>query len=415
MRAGVHRIDVTPPPGLVMAGFGARTQPAAGAHDALTVRAIVVDDTALVTADILGLDEDMSRRVRARCCLPDGNVVLAATHTHGGPASMTGRAGGGASAVWLQRLEEACVEAIDRAATAAGTATIAAGLGPDPDVARNRRRPDGPLDRALPVLRINKASGEPLAFLVSYACHPVVLGADNLLWTADYPGFVRERIEAAHPGAMAMFLTGCAGEANTGHTAQASMTPAKDPARSFPRAEELGRRIADAALAAPLEPAAGPTLARDAFLDLTLERRETAAPAALAAAWRAERAGAPLFRAMILDHWIAWAEGPARQPLDPWRARVGLLRWGGVRIVALPGEIFAATALEIRAGLGRGPAFVAAYCEGNPGYIPPRDEYAFGGYEIDEAHRYYGLPAAFAPGSAEALAAAVLALGREAC
>ncbi len=306
MRAGVHRIDVTPPPGLAMAGFGARTQPAAGAHDAIEVRAIVVDDTALVTADVLGLDEAMSRRVRARCRLPDGNVVLAATHTHGGPACMPGRAGGGASAAWLQRLEDACVEAIDRAAAAAGPATITAGLGPDPDIARNRRRPDGPLDRSLPVLRIDKSSGEPLAILVSYACHPVVLGADNLLWTSDYPGFVRERIEAARPGAMAMFLTGCAGEANTGHTAQASMTPEPDPARSFPRAEELGHRIAEAALTAPMRPAKGPTMAWNTALDLALERRETAEPAALAAAWRTERASAPPFRAMILDHWLAW-------------------------------------------------------------------------------------------------------------
>ncbi len=415
MRAGVHRIDVTPPPGLAMAGFGARTQPAAGAHDAIEVRAIVVDDTALVTADVLGLDEAMSRRVRARCRLPDGNVVLAATHTHGGPACMPGRAGGGASAAWLQRLEDACVEAIDRAAAAAGPATITAGLGPDPDIARNRRRPDGPLDRSLPVLRIDKSSGEPLAILVSYACHPVVLGADNLLWTSDYPGFVRERIEAARPGAMAMFLTGCAGEANTGHTAQASMTPEPDPARSFPRAEELGHRIAEAALTAPMRPAKGPTMAWNTALDLALERRETAEPAALAAAWRTERASAPPFRAMILDHWLAWAEGPALQPLDPWRARVSVLSWCGVPIVALPGEIFATTALEIRAGIGGGPAFVAAYCEGNPGYIPPRGEYAFGGYEIDEAHRYYGLPATFAPGSAEALAAAALALRREDC
>ncbi len=142
----------------------------------------------------------MSRRVRARCRLPDGNVVLAATHTHGRSCLHAGarrrrRFGRMAAAAG------GCLRRGDRPRGPPRPVPrrSAAGLGPDPDIARNRRRPDGPLDRSLPVLRIDKSSGEPLAILVSYACHPVVLGADNLLWTPDYPGFVRERIEAAPP------------------------------------------------------------------------------------------------------------------------------------------------------------------------------------------------------------------------
>ena len=40
LKAGIAVVDITPPPGLAMAGFGARTEPALGAHDALTVRAL---------------------------------------------------------------------------------------------------------------------------------------------------------------------------------------------------------------------------------------------------------------------------------------------------------------------------------------------------------------------------------------
>ena len=58
------------------------------------------------------------------------------------------------------------------------------------------------------------------------------------------------------------------------------------------------------------------------------------------------------------------------------------------------------------------PHFVASFADGVPGYIPPSSEYPLGGYEVLEAHRYYGLPAAFAPGSAERLEAAAIALGR---
>ena len=87
-----------------------------------------------------------------------------------------------------------------------------------------------------------------------------------------------------------------------------------------------------------------------------------------------------------------------------------MLNWGGVPIVALPGEIFAETALQIRQKMSRDPGFVIGFAEDNPGYIPPESEYAFGGYEVDEAHRYYGLPATFTAGSAEALAEAAITL-----
>jgi len=99
---------------------------------------------------------------------------------------------------------------------------------------------------------------------------------------------------------------------------------------------------------------------------------------------------------------------------EPIAARVTVLDWGGVPVVALPGEIFAETALSIRAALGRDrPAFVIGFADDNPGYIPPASEFRFGGYEVDEAHRYYGLPMSFAPGSAEALAGCAIALATD--
>ena len=53
-----------------------------------------------------------------------------------------------------------------------------------------------------------------------------------------------------------------------------------------------------------------------------------------------------------------------------------------------------------------------SYAEDNPGYICPRDAFAEGGYEPAEAHRYYGMPAAFAPGAAETLAETAIGLAR---
>lgn len=418
IRAGTCVIDITPPAGLAMAGFGARLEGATGAHDALSVRALVVGDTALVTADVIGIDAALSARVRAACCLPARNVVITALHNHGGPVSMPGRLSAPADPAWMARLESALVEAIDRAAAARQPVRLLAGQAPDPGFARNRRHEGGPVDGILPVLRLDRPDGSTLAILTSYGCHPVVLGADNRLWTADYPHFLRARLESALPGAVALFATGCAGDVNTGHSAQASLTPGPQARRTYQEAARIGEGLAEAVLAAPLAPVSGPVRAAEAHLALPFARRESD-PATLARDWRAQAAAAPPVRAHLLRIWADWAEALPAAPPGPLPARVSVLDWAGVCLAALPGEIFAQTALDLRARLARdgagrdagtdAPVFVLAYADDNPGYIPPRAEHSLGGYEVEEAHRFYGLPAGFAPGAAESLAEAALA------
>lgn len=408
VRGGVAVIDISPPPGLLLSGFAARSEPATGLHDPLTVRAIVLGDTAIVVADVIGIHEDMSRRIRQRCALPAANVIVAATHTHGAPSSMEGRLGG-ADPAFLAALEESCIAAIDTALAAAEPVSISAGTGPDPDVGHNRRHVGGIVDPAVPVLRLRRADGSLLATLVSYACHPTVLGADNRLMTADFPHFLRARIEAAHPGSVAVFVNGCTGDVNIGHTAQASWTLAAQETRTFDNARRLGDRIADAALAAPDAAMGTQVVAAEAWVDLELERREGDLGVA-AAAWRDESRTAEPLRRMLLEHWIGWAEANAAEPPGSWIGRVSLLDWGGVPIVALPGEVFAETSLTIRGAMPAGPAMVLSYADGTPGYIPPASEYRFGGYEVDEAHRFIGLRGGFASGSAERLADAAKSL-----
>lgn len=411
IRAGAAIIDITPTPGLPMSGFAARTQPAEGVHDGLTVRAVVIGETAIVVADVIGIDAAMSARIRKRCALPAENIVVAALHTHGGPVSMAGRLSVAADLTYLERLEDACVAVIDKAASLRRPARITVGQGSDPGVARNRRHPGGPVDTSLPVLRICGEDGAMIAVVTAYACHPVVLGADNRHWTADYPHFVRQALEEAYPGGVALFMTGCVGDANTGHSAHASITLSASQDRTFDMAGQVGRRIAEAVLHAEEQPVSDRASARNGTVALGFERRETETAACLEQRWRTEALTAEPAHRALLSYWADWAKTIAPVVPEPIAARVTVLDWGGVPVVALPGEIFAETALSIRAALGRDrPAFVIGFADDNPGYIPPASEFQFGGYEVDEAHRYYGLPMSFAPGSAEALAACAIAL-----
>jgi len=409
LKAGVAVVEITPPAGLLLAGFAARSEPATGIHDPLTVRAVVVGDTAIVVADVIAIHEEMSARIRERCPLPAANVIVAATHTHGAPISMAGRLSADADPAFLQAIEDGCVEALTRAAATAAPSHITVGMGPDPDVARNRRHAGGLTDPALPVLRIRNADGGLVAVIVSYALHPTVLGADNRLVTGDFPHFVRAAIEAAHPGAVAIFLNGCAGDVTIGHTAHGSVSLAADASRTFESAQRVGEKIARAALAAPEVPIGDTVSASERMVELALERREQDLPR-LAAEWDAAALTAEPAHQKLFGYWANWARTNADVAPGNWTGRVSVLDWGGVPIVALPGEILAETGLGIRRACGDGPAFVLCFADGTSGYIPPASEYSSGGYEVDEAHRFYGMPGSFAPGGAERLAAAAQAL-----
>ena len=403
IQVGASIIDITPPNGVAMAGFAARTEVAKGDHDALTVRALVVDDTAIVTVDVIGIDANLSARARARASLPDQAITITATHTHGGPVSMPGRLSAKADHAFILCLEDAVVKAVDLAIVNQKPARLLGGIGVEPGFASNRRRLDGPVDTGIPILRFESVEGSTIAILVSYACHPVVLGADNLSWTGDYPHFVRKKLETTFPGAIAIFATGCAGDVNTGHSAAASLSLSSNPARSFARAKEIGFGIAKSVIDAELIDVSGNVGHSEVFADICFEQREQEAPDILAKSWRLEAKDTSSLEVI----WANWAEKHMGRDLSPLKARITALKWGSVGIIALPGEIFAETALEIREKLAqKDPLFILAYADDNPGYIPPESDYLRGGYEIDEAHRFYGLGATIAPKTAEHLAEA---------
>ena len=401
LRAGIATRDITPPAGLLMSGFGARTAPAVGSHDPLRATALVIDDTVLVALDLLAVDGTLAREITADCARLGLAPVVAATHTHGGPACLVGEL----DPDYRDRLVAAARDAIAEAAGARRPAVLRAGIRAG---ARGRAQPPAPggtTDQVLPVLAVDASDGRPIATMVAYACHPTVLGADNLLWTADWHAPLRAALEAARPGAIAMTLTGCAGDATVGHSAHSSVTLASLPTRTFAAAGAAAARIAECAAAARLAESSSGSAAASATVALGFARRESEPDEVLAASWRAAAVTADPAHRPLFETWADWAEtNPSRRVAATIEVPVSALRWGDVEIVALPGEIFAETAIKIRHRLGNPEAIVFAYAGDTPGYIPPRSEYAAGGYEVDEAHRYYGQPATFAPGSAERLA-----------
>ena len=65
----------------------------------------------------------------------------------------------------------------------------------------------GPADAEVGALGAYRPNGTPIAFLMNYPCHGVVLCEDNLLYSRDWPGFAMDEIESAAvpPPARAQF------------------------------------------------------------------------------------------------------------------------------------------------------------------------------------------------------------------
>lgn len=84
---------------------------------------------------------------------------------------------------------------------------------------------------------------------------------------------------------------------------------------------------------------------------------------------------------------------------------IQLLRIGEFALVGIPGELFARLGLDIKCRSETIHTFVSTYTNGNVGYIPAREEYSYSGYEVAEAHRYYGYPSALTPEAGELIVA----------
>ena len=63
----------------------------------------------------------------------------------------------------------------------------------------------------LAVLRFDDQAGKPIAILVNFAAHPVMTEGKILKYSADYPGFLKNKVEA-ELATKCVFMQGAAGD-----------------------------------------------------------------------------------------------------------------------------------------------------------------------------------------------------------
>lgn len=404
-KAGVARAVVTPKKAVWLAGYAGRRAPEGKLHD-LWMKALALADEAdrrvvLVTSDFQGLPKGVSDRVFAelqqRLALDRSQVMITFSHNHCGP-----RLGDDLVDYYPVETEQAALveeyssqvvaSMVDMVAEAVGRlapAELARGEGRATFAVNRRNNKEaevpkllaaglplaGPVDHAVPVLRVTRPDGHVEAILFGYACHPTTLNFTR--WCGDYPGFAQLEIEQQHPGATAMFVNTCGGDQNP------------LPRRSVELCARYGHLLAagvEETLQQPLQPI-GPEL-HTAFAYVELPYLKTVDRDELHSALQDQNAVRARWAARMLQRLDAGEKFPTAYPypLHAWRLGHELL------IVGMGAETVVDYALRFKREFGPG-TWVFGYTDDMVAYIPSRRVWEEGGYEGGAFLFEYGRPA----------------------
>jgi hypothetical protein len=228
-RCGAGERDITPPAGLPMWGYGARHDLLSeGTLDPLMAKAVVIaggnDKVALVGIDLgRGPTDAMMKVIRRQIADKAGihHVLITGSHTHHGPViELTDEPGLGAgkfdaAVAYAKKLPDLLVEAILDADKNLKPATIGVAT-ESVTLNRNRQTKREPkaTDPMLAVIRFDDEAGKPIAVVVNFAAHPVMTDPRVLKYSADYPGFLKAKVEA-ELATKCVFMQGAAGDMST--------------------------------------------------------------------------------------------------------------------------------------------------------------------------------------------------------
>ena len=409
--AGIAQVDYSPPLGLPLMGNFRDDYAARGRHDPLCGRAVVLQDpngrrVALLSVDICMLDRGnvalMRRHVAACTDLAPEDILIAATHTHSAPAPMMLGCLPKAPDAEIEAFLTRAAEAVILARNDLRPASLRVGYSAESRLSFNRRlrcrdgrtrmnwervdpgeviEPLGPTDPVVVTLSIHRGDS-PAAGLINFALHPAILAGDNWLYSADFPGYLGEALSGmiSHEFVTFFFNGPCGNVNHIDYT---------DPQQG--RGYQMTQRV-------------GYMLAVAAYRAMRISRPVIGGELAVS------REKVPLKRLSISDEQYQWAQeviarlGTERSPgqvdgaPDEYYARcwlqmreqqsagdaaeVMVMRIGDVGIVGLPGEVFCELGLELKKRSPARHTLVIELANDAIGYLPTREAFAQGGYEV---------------------------------
>ena len=421
---GTTTIDITPPVGIFLSGFAARTEPSTGAYHPLRAVISIITDgqtrACLVSVEWLGFYdrcEEARERIAGATGIDTSHIFLFGTHTHYGPAVRRGIDGRRKCFVD----EEYVARSLDAISQAAVTALekmervlLSGGRGWC-GFAASRRMPDGngsvawvptldaPHDHEVPVITAKSEAGELRQLLFSYACHPTRGGGGINEIGGDYPGFAMEHLDAAFSGCSPLFLLGCAGDQkpNVSYSDKPGFRPLE-----VEETKDLGDRLGEAVVhvveSDDLCPINGALKINQQVLDLKFAAvDDQTVQQSLQSSNKYIRAWAEHL-ASLKEQELPW---PESIPFEVQTLVIG----NSLALITFSAEVTVEYALRLKRELGSRfeNVIVLGYANHIIGYVPVKRQIPEGGYEVIGSNQHMLYPGPFAADTEEQICAAV--------
>ena len=378
-RASIVKIDITPNEPQWLLGYDPRQS--TGVHDHLFHRIVALDDGTtqffLVSTDIClispSLYDKVTGEIKRQTGIDPLQIWWTTTHTHSAPeigppglglAFLGSRYEHEHNLEYSARVETALIAGIKEAQSKLAPARLAVGWGMAMANINRRARdvrgpaflglnPDGPTDRLIGLIRLDRADGHPLALIANYAMHGTVLNGKNQLISGDAPGIIAEYVEEKL-GAPMLYINGAAGNLAPIYT----VYPDPESGHLSQFRVLVGDRILEA------NQKLGPATTQ---VRLTLGKEVVETPRKPGMGWAPDLAG----------YLKTTSSGQAlvRLPIRFLQINNDIAIWSA------PLELFCEIAIRIRALSPFSYTFYFGYCNGWLGYMPTKAEFAYGGYE----------------------------------
>jgi len=215
--------------------------------------------------------------------------------------------------------------------------------------------PYGPVDSQIGLLRLETADGKPMALIANYAMHGTVLGPSNTLITGDAPGIVADYVEEKL-GVPMLYINGAAGNIAPIYTVYPDFVSG--------HLSEFRVLLGDRILEANRQ--LGTTTSQ---VKLSLGEQLVETPRKAGLGWTND----------LADYSETSNTGAAivRLPVRFLTINNDIAIW------AAPVELFCEIAIDVRSRSPFPYTFYFGYANGWLGYLPTREEFAHGGYEVN--------------------------------
>lgn len=398
MRAGTSEKLITPDVGIELSGYLARMQPSIGKYDELFARALYLESAGKqlvwILCDLIGFSNELAWDIRnlvaKKLSIDPLYVVLSATHTHAGPATVRLRKCGDIDPAYVDFLKKIIPDCAEDAMKNAEDVSMYFSESSVDGVSIDRTNSKySHVDKRLPVLAFRRRDCSVKAVFSSFTIHNVGLSNNNRKISADIAGFAARKASSLIEGNPTVFLT----NGPCGNINPAMMTD--DYAGVEKAGNILGESIAGemsrlekcddtsissffSELELPLE------ILSLGDLEKIIQKHEEYFSTAKKD-WWTDR---------LHEAFAMWEKDTReiienKRPLAPAVGYAHIVKLGPVTLAGINAEVFSKMADQLRELTGIQKLYVIGYTDGCIGYMAPEESFEDAGYAVNEAHKFY--------------------------